>query len=88
MRRSVSYFVKFGELRGKHIFCFSSLRSCLNWRNFIEITKESNSYVLLTSHVVWNRGMKFFFPMKSLAFLYEMEEIKHPLQALGNFSYM
>jgi hypothetical protein len=53
------------------------------------ISKEFNSYVLLiTSYGVWNGGTKFSFPMERLAFLYEMEEIKYPLQALGKFSYM
>ena len=43
------------------------------------ISKTSNSCVLLRSHAVWMGGMKFSFSMESLAFLHEMEEIKHPL---------
>jgi hypothetical protein len=55
----------------------------LDWMNFIRILKESN--FSLTSHGVWNGGMKFSFPMEMLAFLHEMEEIKHRLRTLGNF---
>jgi hypothetical protein len=61
------------------------LRAYLDWRNFIGISKESNSYVLLTSHGVWNGGMKFSFPMERLAFLHEMEEIKHHSKLLEIF---
>ena len=59
---------------------YSIFRACLDWRNFIGISKKSNSYVLLTSHGVWNREMKFSFSMERLAFLHGMEKIKHPLQ--------
>jgi hypothetical protein len=50
-------------------------RAWLDWMNFIRILKESN--FSLTSHGVWNGGMKFSFPMEMLAFLHEMKEIKH-----------
>ena len=43
-------------------------RACLDQRIFIEISKEPYFYVSLTTHGVWNGGMKFSFPIKWLAF--------------------
>ena len=61
------------ELEIKFRKTHGDTRAYLDLRNFIRISHESNSYVLLTSHSVWNGGMKFSSPMEILAFLHEME---------------
>jgi hypothetical protein len=40
------------------IYC-RNVMACLDGRIFIGISKEFNSYVLLTSHGDWNGGIKF-----------------------------
>ena len=61
------------------------LRAYLDWSFSIGISKEWDSFILLTSPCVWNGGIRHPFPLERLPFLCKVEEIKHPPRSVGKF---
>ena len=60
-------------------------RPRLEWRIFVGILEEVDSYSLMMSHAVWNAGTHAVHSRGKDCIAHKTKEIKHVLRAKGNF---
>jgi hypothetical protein len=59
------------------------LRPCLEHSIFIVISKETDSYDLLTSVTIWNKGTLLPFSLERILRLHKTQEIESAVRAKG-----